>query len=275
MCLHCPIPSVYGGRFFVVPREVVLEDIRRLVAGGARHITFGDPDFLNGPRHAVQLVRALHAEFPEVTYDCTVKIEHVLEHRALFPEFAETGCAFVVSAVESLSDVVLANLEKGHTRADVVVALDILRRAGIALRPTFVPFTPWTTLADYLDLFNFVEAEGLIDHVDPVQYTLRLLVPPGSLLLSRASIQPFLGPLDPAAFTYRWTHPDRRMDALRLAVTAHVERAAAAGEDPWTTFFRLRTLAAERAGEAIEASAIKLPPPERPIPPRLTEPWFC
>ena len=275
MCLHCPIPSVYGGRFFVVPREVVLEDIRRLVAGGARHITFGDPDFLNGPRHAVQLVRALHAEFPEVTYDCTVKIEHVLEHRALFLEFAETGCAFVVSAVESLSDVVLANLEKGHTRADVVVALDILRRAGIALRPTFVPFTPWTTLADYLDLFNFVEAEGLIDHVDPVQYTLRLLVPPGSLLLSRASIQPFLGPLDPAAFTYRWTHPDRRMDALRLAVTAHVERAAAAGEDPWTTFFRLRTLAAERAGEAIDASAMKLPPPERPIPPRLTEPWFC
>src|SRR6059036_1899113 len=157
LCLHCPIPPVYGGRFFAVPREVVLEDIRCLVTAGAGHITFGDPDFLNGPGHALKIVRALHAEFPEITYDFTAKIEHILEHRALFPEFAATGCVFVVSAVESLSDVVLANLEKGHTRADVVVALDIVRRAGIAPRPTFVAFTPWTTLADYLELFDFVE----------------------------------------------------------------------------------------------------------------------
>jgi radical SAM superfamily enzyme YgiQ (UPF0313 family) len=107
-CLHCPIPAVYGGRFFAVPREVVLEDIRRLVAAGAGHITFGDPDFLNGPGHALRLVRALHAEFPDLTYDCTAKIEHLLEHRALLPELAATGCVFIVSAVESLSDVVLA-----------------------------------------------------------------------------------------------------------------------------------------------------------------------
>src|SRR5436309_6162263 len=274
-CLHCPIPSVYDGRFFVVPREVVLEDVRRLVAAGAGHITFGDPDFLNGPRHALRIVQALHAEFPRVTYDFTAKIEHILEHGGLFPEFAETGCVFVVSAVESLSDVVLANLEKGHTRADVVVALDIVRRAGIAPRPTFVAFTPWTTLADYLELFDFVEAEGLIDHVDPVQYALRLLVPPGSLLLSRSSIQPFLGPLDPAAFSYPWTHPDRRMDALHLAVTAHLERATAAGQDPRTTFYRLRALAAEPAGATVSSVTTRLPPPERPIPQRLPEPWLC
>ncbi len=32
----------------------------------ARHITFGDPDFLNGPGHSLAIARALHAEFPEV-----------------------------------------------------------------------------------------------------------------------------------------------------------------------------------------------------------------
>src|SRR5207245_9312891 len=131
--------------------------------------------------------------------DFTAKIEHIVRHRELFPEFAATRCLFVVSAVESLSDVVLANLEKGHTRADVSVALDILRRAGITLRPSFVPFTPWATPDDYLDLLSFIEAEGLIDHVDPVQYTIRLLIPPGSLLLSRPAILPFLRVLDPAA----------------------------------------------------------------------------
>src|SRR5207247_1360089 len=192
-CLHCPVPAVYGGRFFTVPRDVVMNDIRQLVAAGAGHITFGDPDFLNGPGHAVKLVGALHDEFPHVSYDFTAKIEHVLEQRRLFPVFGATGCAFVVAAIESLSDTVLARLEKGHTKADVVVALDILRDAGIPLRPSFVPFTPWSTRDDYGELLRFADAEGLID----------------------------------------------------------------------------------RAGLPSATGGVASPPPERPIPARLTEPWFC
>ena len=273
-CLHCPIPAVYGGRFFVVAPGVVLQDVRRLVHAGAGHVTFGDPDFLNGPRHALRVVRALHGEFPAVTYDFTAKVEHIVRHGALFPEFAATGCVFVVSAVESLSDVVLRNLEKGHTRADVGAALAVVRGAGIALRPSFVPFTPWATLEDYLDLLDFVAREDLIDHVDSVQLTIRLLVPPGSLLVSRPALRPFLGALDPAAFTYRWTHPDSRMDALQREVAALVEQGVHAGEDGAVTFERVRTTAYARAGR-VAAGAFRPPPPERPIPARLTEPWFC
>ena len=274
-CLHCPIPPVYGGRFFVVPREVVLEDIRQVVARGAGHITFGDPDFLNGPGHSLKLVRALHAEFPGLTWDCTTKIEHILKHRALLPEFGRSGCAFVVSAVESLSDLVLANLEKGHTRADVAIALGLVRAAGIVLRPSFVCFTPWTTLADYLELLDFVEGEDLIDQVDPIQYAIRLLVPPGSGVLSRQAIRPHLGALDAAAFTYRWTHPDPRMDRLHAQVSVLVEHAARAGEDARVTFERVRDAATMAVGGAPRPRVAR--PPER-LPsrsPRLTEPWFC
>ncbi len=274
-CLHCPIPPVYGGRFFAVPRDVVLEDVRRLVADGAGHITFGDPDFLNGPGHASKLVRALHAEFPALTYDFTAKVEHIIRHRAMFPEFAATGCVFVVSAVESLSEVVLTNLEKGHTRADVQVALDVLRRAGIALRPSLIPFSPWATIGDYLELLDWVAYEGMVDHIDPVQFTIRLLIPPGSLLLSRPGIRPFLGRLDPAGFTYRWTHPDPRMDVLQREVSTLVEAGARSSEDPAVTFGRIRALAHARAGRLDGAGAFRAPPPERPIPARLTEPWFC
>src|SRR5262245_19818851 len=145
LCTHCPIPPVYGGRFFIVPADVILEDIRRQVASGATHITFGDPDFLNGPGHALKVVRAAHAEFPGLTFDFTAKVEHILERRDLFPELAASGCLFMVSAVESLSETVLSILEKHHTRADVAEALGIVHGAGIALRPTWVPFTPWTT----------------------------------------------------------------------------------------------------------------------------------
>jgi radical SAM superfamily enzyme YgiQ (UPF0313 family) len=275
LCLHCPIPPVYGGRFFAVPQEVVLEDIRRLVQSGAEHITFGDPDFLNGPTHALRLTRRLHGEFPGLTFDFTTKIEHILKHRELFPELARLGCVFAVSAVESLSDTVLANLEKGHTRADVFEALTIMRQAGIPLRPSLVSFTPWTSLDDYIDVFDGVEREGLIDHVDPVQYAVRLLIPPGSLLLQRPAVQPFLGALDEAAFSYRWTHPDPRMDELHRAVTSLVERAAKADEDPALTFEHLRELAiAVREGREPAAVSSPLAHARRRAP-RLTEPWFC
>lgn len=273
-CLHCPIPAVYRGRFFAVPLQVVLADIRQLVEAGAGHITFGDPDFLNGPGHARRLVGALHEEFPHVTYDFTAKIEHIIERRALFAEFAATGCLFVVSAVESLSDTVLAQLEKGHTGSDVALALDIVRGTGIGLRPTFIPFTPWGSLDAYREMLDFVEAHDLIGAVDPVQYAIRLLLPPGSLLLSRPGIHSFLGDLDPAAFSYRWTHPDGRMDALHGEVSALVAEAARSSQDPAVTFVRVRELAALHAGIPTRAG-VRAPSPERPIPARLTEPWFC
>ncbi len=273
MCLHCPIPPVYGGRFFVVPKEIVLEDIRRLVRDGATHISFGDPDFLNGPGHSLAVVRAVHAEFPSLTFDFTAKVEHILEREDLFPEFRRLGCVFMISAVESLSDTVLANLEKGHTRADVHRALGIVRDAGIAFRPTWVPFTPWTTLEDYVDMLEFVEQEGLIDHVDPVQFSLRLLIPPASALLAREAIKPYLGPLDRASFSYRWTHPDPRMGRLQQEASGLVEAATASGEDPGVTFYRLKALAYATLGASLPGTPALAPGRRRA--PRLTEAWFC
>ncbi|MEJ7655203.1 MAG: radical SAM protein, partial [Chloroflexia bacterium] len=122
-CLHCPITPVYGGRFFIVPAEIVLDDVRVQVQQGAQHITFGDPDFLNGPGHSMKILRAMHAEFLHVTFDATIKIEHIIERRELIPELRELGCAFVLSAVESVSDEVLRRLDKGHTRAEVAAAV--------------------------------------------------------------------------------------------------------------------------------------------------------
>jgi hypothetical protein len=253
----------------------VLEDVRRLVALGARHITFGDPDFLNGPGHSLQIVRATHEEFPDLTFDFTAKVEHILKHRELIEDFARSGCIFVVTAVESLSDVVLERLDKGHARDDVFEALRILRSAGIAMRPTFVPFTPWTTIDDYIDILEFVESEHLIDHVDPVQYSIRLLVPPGSLLVSRSESNRWLGKLVQESFTYEWSHPDPRLEELQRQVSAIVEQAAGNGEDPIETFSTISELAYAARGDA---SCIRQAPaidPSRLRPPRLTEAWFC
>jgi len=271
LCTHCPIPPVYGGRFFVIPQDIVLEDIRRQVQAGAKHISFGDPDFLNGPQHSLRVVRAMHKEFPSLTFDFTAKVEHLLKRGGDLLEFAESGCLFIITAVESLSDKVLAILDKGHTRDDVVAALATVQDAGIALRPTWVSFTPWTTREDFLEMLEFVETNDLIDQVDPVQYSIRLLIPPGSWLADHKETLPYRGPLDEAAFTYRWTHPESRMDQLQKEVVKLVERDVQAGEDASATFYRLKGLANGRPPVGVVCSL----PADRQRAPRLSESWFC
>ena len=272
-CRHCPIPAVYDGRFFIVPVETVLADVRQQVAAGASHVTFGDPDFLNGPRHALAVARALHTEFPSVTFDFTAKVEHLLRECQHLPELAALGCAFIVTAAESLDDRVLGHLDKGHTRSDLVAVLGAARAAGIALRPTWVAFTPWTTLDGYREWLDFLADEALVDHVDPVQYGIRLLIPPGSLLLDLPQMRQHLEGLVRGGFYYRWIHPDPRVERLAEEVAGVVAAGAERNEDAALTFDRVRSLAAAAAG-APAPRAVGLPA-NRPRPPRLTEPWFC
>jgi radical SAM superfamily enzyme YgiQ (UPF0313 family) len=258
LCKHCPIVPVYGGKFVAVPLEAVLADVEQQVRAGAAHVSFADPDFLNGPAHALRIVRELHARWPALTFDATIKIEHLLQQRAFLPELVSNGLLFVVSAVESLNDEILRKLDKGHTAADVPLALRAVREAGAELRPTLLPYTPWTKLEDLPALFDFALEHDLTEAIDPVQYSLRLLLPPGSLLLEGAG--PWLGQLE--GFSYQWRHEDPRVDELQQASAA----AAAEGAG----FEGLRKLALKAVGRLYEPSR----KPRREVP-RLTEPWFC
>ena len=269
-CRHCPIVPVYDGRFRVVPREVVLEDVRRQVEAGATHITFGDPDFWNGIGHALPLIRALHGEHPGLSYDVTIKIEHLLAHRGQLEVLRDTGCAFVTSAVESLDDAVLERLDKGHTRADFMTVVGAFRECGLALSPTFMPFTPWTTLPALRDLLDTLEAEGLAAAVAPVQLAIRLLIPAGSRLLELAEIRELVGPFDEQALVYPWRHPEPPIDALQGELFRLVEAGSAAGLSRLEQFRQLKRRVA--GGAALRPRALH--DEATPIP-YLTEPWYC
>jgi radical SAM superfamily enzyme YgiQ (UPF0313 family) len=269
-CRHCPVVPVYNGRFFVVAHETVMADIRNQVAAGARHITFGDPDFLNGPGHVMKIARSLHAEYPQVTFDFTTKVEHILQYQDLFPELRSLGAGFVVSAFEHVSDDILGRLNKGHTRADMDEALVILRRADLPVQPTWLPFTPWTRLENYIDLLDWIRERDLIDHVPAVQLSIRLLVPPNSALLNTPDSVYWHGQLNPAHFGYEWRHPDPCVDELQKRVAQLVEQA---GSDPYDTFADIERLAYGMAGRRpTPQPALRL---IKPDPPRLTEDWFC
>jgi len=272
LCRHCPVVPIYNGEFRVVQQEVVLADVDAQIAAGARHITFGDPDFFNGPTHAMKIVAALHAKHPAVSYDVTIKVEHLLHHRDLVPRLADTGCAFVTSAIESVDDRVLALFDKGHTRDDFVDAVAVCRAGGVTLVPTFVAFHPWLTRASYCDLLDTIDLLDLVDHVAPIQLAIRLLLPNGSRLLALDELRAHLGPFDPQTLAYRWSHPDPEVDALQRDVMAMVGTRLTANRR--AVFDEVRALAYERAGVERPAADAR-PARDRATVPYLNEPWYC
>jgi radical SAM superfamily enzyme YgiQ (UPF0313 family) len=270
LCRHCPVVPVYNGQFRIVPPDVVMADIDAQVGAGAEHVTFGDPDFFNGPTHAMRIVDALHAAHPRVSYDVTIKVEHLLRHRDLLPRLAQTGCLFVTSAVESIDDRVLTLLDKGHTRADFVEAVAATREAGVTLVPTFVAFHPWLTLDGYCDLLDTIAALGLVDRVAPIQLAIRLLLPEGSPLLALDEMRRHIGEFDAAALAYRWTHPDPRVDMLQREVMAIV--GAKLNADRRVVFEEVAALAHECAGRTYVSPK---PIRDRSTVAYLNEPWYC
>ncbi|PYQ73108.1 MAG: radical SAM protein [Acidobacteria bacterium] len=229
LCRHCPVVPIYNGQFRIVPPGVVLADVAAQVAGGAGHITFGDPDFFNGPTHAMRIVEALHAAHPSVSYDVTIKVEHLLRHRALLPRLAETGCAL-----------------------------------------TFVAFHPWLTPESYCDLLDTIAGLDLVDHVAQIQLAIRLLLPEGSRLLTTPEMRPHVGAFDPKTLTYRWTHPDRAVDALHQEVSTIVGMRLTA--DRRVVFEEVSRLAHDRAGMPSPSAR---PFRDRATVPYLNEPWYC
>jgi radical SAM superfamily enzyme YgiQ (UPF0313 family) len=269
LCRHCPVVPVYQGVFRVVQPDVVLSDIEQQVASGAGHITFGDPDFFNGPAHSRRIVTELHERWPDVTYDVTIKVQHLLAHRGLLPLLKRTGCLWVTSAVESTEDAVLERLEKNHTRADFLEALRLMRAQDLLLCPTFVPFTPWTTLEGYRDLLRLLVQEELVDTVAPVQLALRLLIPAGSRLLELGDLQPRLEVFDESALLHRWHHHDARVDALAERLFQLVVREQKAGTPRRPLFARIW---AESHGDKPPEDFDLMP---RATIPYLDEPWYC
>jgi hypothetical protein len=271
-CRHCPIVPVYDGQFRIVPADVVMADIRQQVEAGATHITFGDPDFFNGIGHATTIVETFGREFPGVTYDVTVKIEHLIRHADRLPALRETGCLFVTSAVESVDDDVLVKLAKGHTTRDFERAVALCRSHGVTLAPTFVAFTPWTSLDGYCHMLEALARLDLVEHVAPIQLAIRLLLPSGSPLLHLEDVRAAVAPFDPETLTHPWRHPDPRVDALQQRVERIV---AAAGAPRAAIFERVWALAREQAGRPARPP---FPPGvvrPRTAVPYLDEPWYC
>jgi len=177
----------------------------------------------------------------------------------------------VTSAVEAVDDHILERLDKGHTRDDLVEVVDSMREVGLALAPTVVAFTPWTTIEGYLDLLDTIDELGLVEAVAPIQLAIRLLIPQGSRLLELNDVRQLAGPLDPSGLVHPWRHPDERVDGLQRRVQQLVGRTL--HQSRTQVFDQVKALADEAAG--VTTLPRSEPRAARATVPYLTEPWYC
>lgn len=271
VCRHCPITPVYEGKFRIIPLDIVMQDIAQQVDMGAEHISFGDPDFFNGPTHAKRVLLAMHEQFPTLSFDATIKIEHIIKHAELLQTLKDTGCLFITCAVESFDDDILLNLDKGHTRADTFKAVELINQAGLTISPTFVPFSPWTSLKGYRHLLQDIVSLNLINEVTPIQLAIRLLIPNGSYLLKLPNFEKLIGDFDPDTLGYQWSHVDPNVDALQHTVMSIVDQAEQQAISRQQTFSEIW----KATHQALDIKAPKLPVSQAKQVPHLSEAWYC
>jgi hypothetical protein len=143
----------------------------------------------------------------------------------------------------------------------------------MTLHPTFVPFTPWTTLEGYVDLLKVLQAEELVENVAPIQLGIRLLIPEGSRFLELEEVRGLVGGFDAQSLVYPWKNADARLDELSEVVQAIAADADRRKETRSAAFARIWQAAHAAAG--LDAPRIDVTEgAARPVP-FLSEPWYC
>ena len=263
-CRHCPVPVVFDGRVRRVDEDAVLADIAQLVAAGARHITFGDPDFLNAPPHS-RRHRARDAR--------AVPRRHLRLHGQGRPRPpTRRPVARVRRRGVCVRGVrVRVGRRRGARTASTRAtppptrprAVAILRDAGIEVRPSWMPFTPWTTRDDVIALLDFV-ARARPRRQRRSGAVQRAPAPPRGLAAARPPrSDPVRGPVGPRAVDVHLGAPGSR-DRRAAAVAS--PRSWTARNDPITVYGRVRVAAGAPPVDLTRVTTGR---------PRLSESWFC
>ena len=268
-CTHCPVPIEFKGMFKTFGTEKIITDVTNQVEEGAKHISFNDPDFFNGPKHALKILQLLNEKHPSITYDSTIKVEHILKYPDYFQELKNLNMLFVISAFETTNDHVLNILQKNHSFNDLNKAVELSLENNIDIRPTWMPFSPWTEQNDLISIIKLIEKYKLRETVDPIQLTIKLLVPKNSLILKRPEMKEYLLDYDPSSFSYAWKYKFPNIDNIQNELFTYVLQHES--ENEYAQYLGLVDILESHTNETLLNSEKY----SQRIVPKLSETWFC
>jgi hopanoid C-3 methylase len=224
-CTYCSVFASNNKKVTVFDADITHQDIVQLVYFGATHICFTDAEFLNAPSNALEVVRRMHREFPDLTFDFTTRADLIAENPARIEELVSLGGRFVTSAFEFPSQRVLDAVNKQFTVSTLERALSVCRAAGLGINPTFLLFNPWTTFDDLGQFGEFVARNDLENAIEPVQFATRLWLYKGSHLLHRPEVRSTI--VKEHMFNYEWQHPEAEVEELFAMMSAEASTSSA------------------------------------------------
>jgi len=211
-CKFCSVYATSGTKVKFADPEVIMADVDQLVKQGVEHITFVDAEYINNIKFSLDIVNRIHDKYPQLTYDFTTRIDHVVENEAAISEFKNTGCIAITTSIEFPRKDILEKLDKGITSQHILKGMEILKRNEIKVHTTFVTFNPWTDLEGLMNLSFFIKDNDLEDVIDPIQYETRLHIYKGSPLLNDGTLSGLT--LHEQDFHYEWEHPDPQVEEV-------------------------------------------------------------
>lgn len=268
-CTHCPVPIVFNRSFKTYSEEKIISDVSNQIESGAKHISFNDPDFFNGPKYSLKILDTLVNKFPSITYDSTIKVEHILKYEKYFTELSKMNMLFVISAFETTNDFILNILQKNHSSYDIEKATEISLLNNMDIRPTWMPFTPWTEIKDLHNIVSFIEKYQLRETVDPIQLTIKLLIPKKSLILTKPEIRKYIGVYDQESFSYLWSYKNPQVGELQETLFEYILQSYDTDEN--TQYKDMVTLIEEFSNVKLLSTNGY----DYKQTPKLSESWFC
>ena len=177
-CTYCAIPLIRGG-FRSRPAEEVLDEARRLVAGGVRElVVIGQDTTLYGTDLAGEIrIHELLARLAEIRHLRWIRLLYT--HPAHFTEDLVDAylslsklCPYVDIPLQHLSDRILRRMRRRVTQAQCLALIERLRSAvpGIAIRTTFLVGFPGETRAEFNELLRLGK-DLRFDHLGAFAYS--------------------------------------------------------------------------------------------------------
>jgi len=116
----------------------------------------------------------------------------------------------------------------------------------------------------------------LIYEIDPIQMSIRLLIPPKSSLLKLKDIRKHIVNFEAERFSHIWKNPNPKMEILNSNISAVVEKHVTLKKDALETFIAIKKEFSEIFPELTNKQNVTIRTKRVTVkPPKLTESWFC
>jgi radical SAM superfamily enzyme YgiQ (UPF0313 family) len=133
-CNFCSVTAMFGRKYRYRSPEHIMAEIE---AKQPKSIFFYDDNFAADKRRLKTLLRMMIAGGRKITWSAQVRTD-VVSDPELLELMRDSGCDRVALGLESVSQETLDGFDKSQSVADIVRALDTLRRYGIKTHGMFV-----------------------------------------------------------------------------------------------------------------------------------------